>query len=214
MDEILASIRRIIEDNDAGQPSATSQEDVLARVNDAFQATEAANRPQLNAVINKEYAPEIIATSQPSDAEFSADDGDHDLTEVPATVQNSKPMNDKLEPHQKVSDAEMDTKPEADVFTAAIEGDKAAIMDIRPVNAEKGASSSLSNMISSQAAERVSASFGALTEAVDATKESQLENMTESMLKPMLQEWLDNNLPVIVERLVREEIERLARGEM
>ena len=30
----------------------------------------------------------------------------------------------------------------------------------------------------------------------------------------MLQEWLDNNLPVIVERLVREEIERLARGEM
>ncbi|MBZ9917266.1 DUF2497 domain-containing protein, partial [Mesorhizobium sp. BR1-1-7] len=29
---------------------------------------------------------------------------------------------------------------------------------------------------------------------------------------PMLQDWLDNNLPTLVERLVREEIERVARG--
>jgi cell pole-organizing protein PopZ len=36
--------------------------------------------------------------------------------------------------------------------------------------------------------------------------------MAEQMLRPMLQEWLDNNLPVLVERLVREEIERVARG--
>ena len=28
----------------------------------------------------------------------------------------------------------------------------------------------------------------------------------------MLQDWLDNNLPTLVERLVREEIERVARG--
>ena len=28
----------------------------------------------------------------------------------------------------------------------------------------------------------------------------------------MLREWMDNNLPVLVERLVREEIERVARG--
>ncbi|RUZ12587.1 DUF2497 domain-containing protein, partial [Mesorhizobium sp. M7A.F.Ca.CA.001.09.1.1] len=27
-----------------------------------------------------------------------------------------------------------------------------------------------------------------------------------------LQDWLDNNLPTLVERLVREEIERVARG--
>ena len=31
-------------------------------------------------------------------------------------------------------------------------------------------------------------------------------------LRPMLQEWLDDNLPRLVERLVREEIERVARG--
>jgi cell pole-organizing protein PopZ len=32
------------------------------------------------------------------------------------------------------------------------------------------------------------------------------------MLRPMLKKWLDDNLPTIVERLVRVEIERVARG--
>lgn len=39
-----------------------------------------------------------------------------------------------------------------------------------------------------------------------------LPQMTEDMLKPMLADWLDNNLPSMVERLVRAEIERIARG--
>ena len=36
--------------------------------------------------------------------------------------------------------------------------------------------------------------------------------MTEEMLRPMLREWLDANLPEMVERLVREEIARIAHG--
>ncbi len=36
--------------------------------------------------------------------------------------------------------------------------------------------------------------------------------MTREMLRPMLKSWLDDNLPVMVERLVRAEIERVARG--
>jgi hypothetical protein len=32
------------------------------------------------------------------------------------------------------------------------------------------------------------------------------------MLRPMLKQWLDENLPAIVERLVRAEIQRVARG--
>ena len=40
-----------------------------------------------------------------------------------------------------------------------------------------------------------------------------LKDTVEETLKPLLQEWLDDNLPSIVERLVRAEIERLARGE-
>lgn len=37
-----------------------------------------------------------------------------------------------------------------------------------------------------------------------------IDEKTESMLRPMLSEWLDNNLPTLVERLVREEIERVS----
>jgi cell pole-organizing protein PopZ len=32
------------------------------------------------------------------------------------------------------------------------------------------------------------------------------------MMRPMLKTWLDDNLPALVERLVRTEIERVARG--
>lgn len=38
-----------------------------------------------------------------------------------------------------------------------------------------------------------------------------LEGLVRSMLKPMLKDWLDTNLPQLVERLVHEEIQRMAR---
>ena len=37
--------------------------------------------------------------------------------------------------------------------------------------------------------------------------------LTREMLRPMLKTWLDDNLPLIVERLVAAEIERVSRGE-
>jgi cell pole-organizing protein PopZ len=39
-----------------------------------------------------------------------------------------------------------------------------------------------------------------------------LEEIVKELLRPQLQEWLDDHLPSLVERLVREEIERLARA--
>ena len=36
--------------------------------------------------------------------------------------------------------------------------------------------------------------------------------IVQDMLRPMLKSWLDENLPVVVERLVRAEIERVSRG--
>ncbi|RIV92325.1 DUF2497 domain-containing protein [Aurantiacibacter xanthus] len=44
----------------------------------------------------------------------------------------------------------------------------------------------------------------------DAPGGSPLEGMVREMLRPMLAEWLDTNLPAIVEQLVREEIDRIA----
>jgi cell pole-organizing protein PopZ len=36
-----------------------------------------------------------------------------------------------------------------------------------------------------------------------------LERLTRELMRPMLKEWLDQHLPMMVERLVREEMERL-----
>jgi len=40
--------------------------------------------------------------------------------------------------------------------------------------------------------------------------ETSLEGLVRDMLRPMLAEWLDRNLPAIVERLVKAEIARIA----
>jgi len=37
-----------------------------------------------------------------------------------------------------------------------------------------------------------------------------LEDITRELLRPILKDWLDDNLPELVERIVREEIGRLA----
>ena len=62
------------------------------------------------------------------------------------------------------------------------------------------------------AGRQVAAAFGELSEAFAARSKKTFDELAEQMLRPMLQDWLDNNLPMLVERLVREEIERVARG--
>jgi cell pole-organizing protein PopZ len=39
-----------------------------------------------------------------------------------------------------------------------------------------------------------------------------LEDLVKEMLRPMLKAWIDDNLPGMVERIVRAEIERVSRG--
>jgi cell pole-organizing protein PopZ len=67
-------------------------------------------------------------------------------------------------------------------------------------------------IISPSAGRQVAAAFGELSEAFAARSKKTFDDLAEEMLRPMLQDWLDNNLPILVERLVREEIERVARG--
>ena len=70
-----------------------------------------------------------------------------------------------------------------------------------------------SGLISQNAANAISSAFGQLHTRSRITDEpgNTLEDIVRGMLKPMLQEWLENNLPAITERLVAEEIERVQR---
>ena len=68
-------------------------------------------------------------------------------------------------------------------------------------------------LLSHDAAGAAQSSFNELANALMARAmgERSIEDMTQELLKAMLRNWLDTNLPGLVERLVREEIERVAR---
>ncbi len=80
-----------------------------------------------------------------------------------------------------------------------------------PVN--YGSTAEASPLLSNEAATAASAAFGALASSMltSAGGSKTLEDLVSDMLRPMLKQWLDNNLPPLVEQLVREEIERVAR---
>jgi cell pole-organizing protein PopZ len=67
-------------------------------------------------------------------------------------------------------------------------------------------------LVSLHTGEKVAAAFGELSAAIAAGQTRSFDEIAEEMLKPMLTQWLDDNLPTLVERLVREEIERVSRG--
>jgi hypothetical protein len=67
-------------------------------------------------------------------------------------------------------------------------------------------------LLSEEAESAVADSFAALSESLSEHAMQVAGEMAREMLRPMLKAWLDENLPTMVERLVRAEIQRLARG--
>lgn len=68
-------------------------------------------------------------------------------------------------------------------------------------------------LLSNEAQSAASAAFGALASSIltSSGNSRTLEDLVADMLKPMLKDWLDANLPEMVEQMVREEIERVSR---
>lgn len=67
-------------------------------------------------------------------------------------------------------------------------------------------------LLSSTTKAAVDSAFNALAQTVLVQNARTLEDLVREMLRPMLKSWLDDNLPQMVERLVRAEIERVSRG--
>ncbi|TIP23625.1 MAG: DUF2497 domain-containing protein [Mesorhizobium sp.] len=107
-----------------------------------------------------------------------------------------------------------DAEPKAEVFEEAAEPafepapPRSGLA--RPATSE--APSARPAILSEHTGRQVAAAFGELSDAFANRSKKTFDEMAEEMLRPMLQDWLDNNLPTLVERLVREEIERVARG--
>jgi uncharacterized protein len=58
----------------------------------------------------------------------------------------------------------------------------------------------------------VESAFNSLAHTVLSQNARTLEDLVKEMLRPMLKSWLDDNLPGLVERIVKAEIERVSRG--
>lgn len=81
-----------------------------------------------------------------------------------------------------------------------------------PRRAEPPPASNEDHLISSATDATVGQAFNLLANTVLGSNTRTLEDLVREMLRPLLKNWLDDNLPTIVERLVRAEIERVARG--
>src|SRR5207302_2001455 len=68
------------------------------------------------------------------------------------------------------------------------------------------------HLLSSRTTAAVDSAFNSLAQTVLVQNSRTLDDLVREMLRPMLKAWLDDNLPNMVERMVRAEIERVSRG--
>jgi cell pole-organizing protein PopZ len=67
-------------------------------------------------------------------------------------------------------------------------------------------------ILSATTVSAVESAFNTLAHTVLSNNARTLEDLVKEMLRPMLKSWLDDNLPGLVERIVKAEIERVSRG--
>jgi uncharacterized protein len=166
MEEILASIRRIISEDDAPanpQPA----------------------KPVVSVVAKTETIPE------PEDI-----DSDEDVLELTETVSLHRPG-------MSIGDIDAFDAPSAPVnspSTPSFAPREAKVEPIRP------------SLVNENTAQAAMSAFSQLsnTSLMPAGGRT-LEDLIVELLRPQLQDWLDSNLPSIVEEAVRSEVERIAR---
>ena len=182
MEEILASIRRIISDeNSAPAPAAAAP---------APAPVPAVPKPAAPAPAVKKAAP----PPPPPAIEEPVKEEEADVLELTEMVA-AKTHND----FDKVEVA-------ADVMFRDAE-------PMREVAPRMSAPARMDNQLLSQhTSSAVSSAFGALSNSMFAGDSRTVDELVREMLRPMLKAWLDDNLPSLVERLVRSEIERVSRG--
>jgi cell pole-organizing protein PopZ len=246
MEEILASIRRIIADDEAKPPVAekSSSPAAQAKPEQSAAAAPAVKAPVMNdippstipaakAAAAKVVAAPRIAPAPPPPpkpmpapaATNSQDDIDAmlaGLDEVTSEAEIRPPQPDgevfELTDEMAVPDAPQASfqkiEPRDDVeFT---EPAAAKAMHRQP-ESERPAFESPSvrpsqQILSHSTVSAVESAFNSLANTVLSNNARTLEDLVKEMLRPMLKSWLDDNLPGLVERIVKVEIERVSRG--
>jgi hypothetical protein len=203
MEEILASIRRIIADDEAGKPSppaapplpAPAAPSTVIRAFPEPAVPIAASEPT---AMNQNDIDAMLAgfDAEPQAATAAAPGGDVlELTEA----MEAKAVASNAQPGFRTVEAGADV-----VFGEA----SAPLPEVPPA----AYAEEQSGLLSGHTTAAVTSAFGTLAHTVLVQNARTLEDLVREMLRPMLKAWLDDNLPTIVERQVRAEIERVSRG--
>jgi len=207
MEEILASIRRIISDEDGPAeptPEAPPEEEVSMAVGEEM------NQDDLDALFDTPSAsvepePEDEPESEPEE-DFSFEASAEPELPDPVIVEGlDLTIGDvSFAEDEDEDDEPLDLGPEFEVS----EPEPAAFDVSSMANSQPLADALLSPTTDAA----VASAFGSLAHTILSKNARTLEDLVQDMLRPMLKSWLDDNLPVIVERLVRQEIERVTRN--
>ncbi len=213
MEEILASIRRIIADDDAAktpppalEPPKLAPRPVPPPARPFVPPPPEPPAPEIHA------EPAAPVSFDDADVEEDASDMEDnasdilDLTESmaapsfsePAPMPAPTPQFRKIEAFSDVSFDEAEQKP-------AMQRAEEPIPHLTREAVEHG-------HLSTATSAAVDSAFNTLAQTVLVKNARTLEDLVREMLRPLLKSWLDDNLPGMVERLVRAEIERVARG--
>jgi hypothetical protein len=191
MEEILASIRRIIADDDASKPPSAPAAPPPKAVPPPPPPRAAPAPPPRPA------PPPAPAPAPPAAA--SQIDTTLDELDKPAPAAEKK---DVLELTEAMTAA-----PSEGFRT--IDGQPDVMFEER----QPAMSAADRKLLSTAASAAVDSAFNTLAHTILVQNARTLEDLVREMLRPLLKSWLDDNLPKLVERLVRAEIERVSRGQ-
>lgn len=239
MEEILASIRRIIADDEA-KPAAAEKPAVVAAPPPKVEPPPAAAKPAPKtpppapppATKTAAPAPKPAAVAPaPAVPSNSQDDIDSLLASLdeatpPSEIRPPQPDGDVFELTDEMALPEPTPAPAAPSFRKVEPQDDVEFTDpsarsrppvqepIRDAFREPPAldTAPMQPIISGTTMRAVESAFNSLANTVLSNNARTLEDLVKEMLRPMLKNWLDDNLPGLVERIVKAEIERVSRG--
>lgn len=210
MEEILASIRRIIADDEPAKPPAKPAAAAPAPPPPRPQAPPprvAAPPPPPpprpvalpSAGLNQADIDAVMAGSEPAPQPAPPEDV-LDLTE------------DMAEPMPGAASFQtIDGQPDVVFADPAPVSEPPRVVE-EPRRPAPQATTPERSLISNSTTAAVDSAFNSLAHTVLVQNARTLEDLVREMLRPMLKAWLDDNLPSMVERIVRAEIERVSRG--
>jgi uncharacterized protein len=225
MEEILASIRRIIADDDSAKvpkESALKAAEPKAAEHKATESKASEPLPLRPATLPPRMAPP--PRPEPTRPTVVPPVAPEPLDSVLAQLQAARPTAPPVEePAADILDlTEQMTEPEPGPGFRTIDGEPDVVFDERRAPPEPPSSSpppprpryegGEGGLISAATSAAVDSAFNTLAQTVLVQNGRTLEDLVREMLRPMLKTWLDDNLPSMVERLVRAEIERVSRG--